>query len=51
MNILGHIELGLVYANDSPSSRVGASVIAIIKDFFNEIVDQDGKHGFLEVRS
>ena len=44
------IELGLIYANDSPPSRVGASVIAIIKDLLNEIVEQDGKHGFLEVR-
>ena len=44
------IELGLVYANDSPPSRVGASVIAIINDVLNEIVSQDGRHGFVEIR-
>lgn len=44
------IELGLIYANDSPPSRVGASVIAIINDVLNGIVTQDGRHGFVEVR-
>ena len=51
MNILGLIEYGLIYANDPPPFRVGASVIAIIKDVTNEIVKQVGGHGFLEVQS
>ena len=45
------IQLNLIYPHDRPPSRVGSHVISAVRGILQTIVENDARHGFIEVAS